>query len=124
MNINKQLANSVNMTDSTSLKSCKEIASNKTNIAHIPPSFTISSLCLLQPKVNAISDVGNIKYIKLSWNSWDVKNVNSTYGANIRNIGNNMQCTAQAADIVKPKLSNILCMEINISIYTIKASFS
>jgi len=114
----------VNMTDSTSLKSCKEIAINKTNIAHIPPNFTISSLCLLQPKVNAISDVGNIKYIKLSWNSWDVKNVNSTYGANISNIGNNMQCIAQAADIVKPKLSNILCMGINISIYIIKASFS
>ena len=54
------------MTDSTSLKSCKDIAINKTNIAHIPPNFTMSSLCLLHPKVNAISDVGNIKYIKLS----------------------------------------------------------
>ena len=40
------------------------------------------------------------------------------------NTGSNMQWTAQAPDIVRPKLSNILCMEINVSIYAIKASFS
>jgi hypothetical protein len=56
------------MIDNASLKSCSAIAINKTNIPHIPPSFTISSLCLLQPRVKAIRDVGNIKYIKLSWN--------------------------------------------------------
>ena len=112
------------MIDSGSLNSCSTIAINKTNIPHIPPNLTISSLCLLQPKVKAIIDVGNMKYIKLSWNPWEVKNVNSIYGDSIKSIGKSMQWIAQAADIVKPKLSNILCMEINVSIYAIKASFS
>lgn len=112
------------MIDSGSLNSCSAIAINKTNIPHIPPNLTISSLCLLQPRVKAITDVGNMKYIKLSWNPWEVKNVNSIYGDSIKSIGKSMQWIAQAADIVKPKLSNILCMEINVSIYAIKASFS
>ena len=112
------------MTDSTSLKSCNAIAINKTKIPHIPPNLTISSLCLLQPRVKAISDVGNIKYIKLSWNPWEVKKVNSIYGDSISIIGRSIQWIAQAADIVKPKLSNILCMETNVSISAIKASFS
>tara|TARA_B100001094_G_scaffold290922_1_gene308880 strand:- start:871 stop:1044 length:174 start_codon:yes stop_codon:yes gene_type:complete len=56
------------MIDSGSLNSCSAIAINKTNIPHIPPNLTISSLCLLQPRVKAITDVGNMKYIKLSWN--------------------------------------------------------
>ena len=112
------------MTDSTSLKSCNAIAINKTKIPHIPPNLTISSLCLLQPRVKAITDVGNIKYIKLSWNPWEVKKVNSIYGDSISIIGRSMQWIAQAADIVKPKLSKILCMETNVSISAIKASFS
>ena len=65
------------MTDKVWLKSWRAMAINKTNIPHIPPNLTISSLCLLQPRVNATNDVGNIKNIKLSWNSWEVKNVNS-----------------------------------------------
>jgi hypothetical protein len=68
--------------------------------------------------------VGNIKYIKLSWNPCEVKNVNSIYGDSIIIIGRSIQWIAQAADIVKPKLSNILCMETNVPIYVIKASFS
>ena len=54
------------MIDSGSLNSCSTIAINKTNIPHIPPNLTISSLCLLQPRKNAMIDVGSMKYIRLS----------------------------------------------------------
>jgi|TARA_Y100000389_G_scaffold14342_1_gene12645 hypothetical protein len=43
-----------------------DIAINKTNIAQIPPSLTISSLCFLQPSVKAINEVGKIKYMSVS----------------------------------------------------------
>ena len=89
----------------------------------ISGNLTISSLCFLQPMVNEIIEVGNIKYMSVSWNSCDVKNVNSIYGDNIISTGNNMQWIAQTPETVKPKLSNILCMKPNVSICIIKASF-
>ena len=89
------------------------MAINNTNIAHIPPSFTISSLCFLHPRVKAIRDVGKIKYIKVSWNSWDVKNAISIYGDKIMRTGKSMQCIAHAADTVRPKLSSIFCIVVN-----------
>tara|TARA_B100001175_G_C19414948_1_gene593138 strand:+ start:217 stop:621 length:405 start_codon:yes stop_codon:yes gene_type:complete len=123
VNIRRQLANKVRTIDSTSLKSCSTIAITKTKRPHIPPNLTVSSLCFLHPRVNAIREVGNIKYISVSWNSWDVRKANSIYGDSMIRTGSRMQCMPQAADTVNPKLSKIFCMEINVAIYTIKSSF-
>jgi hypothetical protein len=110
VNISKLLANKVSIIDNISLNSCNDIAINKTNIARIPPSLTISSLCFLQPNVKAINEVGKIKYMSVSWNSCDVKNASSIYGDKIIKIGSNIQCIAHTADTVIPKLSSIFCI--------------
>ena len=75
--MSKLLANKVRIIDKDILKSWSVIAINSTNIAQMPPNFTMSSLCLVQPIVKAIKEVGKIKYSNVSWNSCDVKKASS-----------------------------------------------